>query len=138
MPAIHEYQRVPLAAEEERRERRALDVAARRRDVQVVVLDDRRDAREVPVLVLRRREAKSAERLERRGPKRLDVGRRRRAVPFDQGAKRILEWRRRRRQSVDRGLRGHALTPTGSPSMGQSYPFSSSASASSFPPDLTI
>ena len=66
--AVHERDRVPVAgAEIERREVVTAHVARSRREQREFLVGDRRDARVVPVLVLRRREAERGEAVER-GP----------------------------------------------------------------------
>ena len=92
-------------------------------------LRDRRHAREAPLLLLHRREAELGEARDRPLADLVEP-RRRRAGPvagerLERGDVTLLHV----------GRLGHA---TAAASRSQSYPFSSSSSASSFPPDLTI
>ena len=120
--AVHEHQRVPVRrAEGERCELRGLHAMRRRREQVELPLGDRRDGGEVPVLVLRRREAERLEPGDGRQPQRPRPIGRGRAV------------RRRDALELPQVRLDHAIAPRAA-----SRSPSPRARARSFPPERTI
>src|SRR5689334_17531652 len=120
-------------AEREALEIAAFHVAASRREQRELLLGDRRNAREMPILVLRGRKSEGGKSLERGASNRL-----RGSWNHRLGGQRVERRRVRLARSCHHRKRRarHAAAPAGS--ITQSYPLSSSSSARSFPPDFMI